>query len=172
MVAILALHNPRKTSSTAGSDTRTATPIAPTTSPVGRPSTNSPTSPAQQSGPATSGAPSGSNSSSFTSSAIGSKPLIVLNDTSTPGLAQHAAQQFEGGGWNVLSYDENFSNVIISTCAYYDPNVHGAKHAAHTLQKQFPAIQRIAPRFAPAPGGDPLPAGPVVVVLTSDWPTS
>ena len=170
MVAILALHNPRKTSSTAGSDTRTSTPVAQTTSPVGHPSTNPATSPAQQSGPASSGAPSGS-SSSFTSSAIGSQPLIVLNDTSTPGLAKQAAQLFEGGGWNVLSYDEHYHNVIVSTCAYYDPNTKGAKHAAHTLQKQFPAIQRIAPRFAPAPGGDPLPTGPVVVVLTSDWPT-
>lgn len=93
----------------------------------------------------------------------------MLNDTTTPHLARDAAQRFQGGGWSVTSYDEHYQNVIASTVAYYDPATHGAKRAANALQRQFPEIKRVAPRFAPAPGGDPLPAGPVVVVLTSDY---
>jgi hypothetical protein len=94
---------------------------------------------------------------------------VILNDTTTPNLARDASTRFEGGGWNVTTYDENYSNLISSTVAYYDPDVAGAKTAAEALQKQYPTIKRVAPRFAPASGGDPLPAGPIVVVLTSDY---
>jgi hypothetical protein len=57
----------------------------------------------------------------------------------------------------------NLVNSIISTCAYYDPNVEGAQAAATALQAQFPAIKRVVPKFAE------LPAGPIVVVLTADY---
>ena len=74
-----------------------------------------------------------------------------------------------GGGWNVTTYDENYNNTIASTVVYYDPDVPGAHRAANALQKQYPTIKRVEPRFAPAVGGDPLPDGPVVVVLTADY---
>jgi hypothetical protein len=57
----------------------------------------------------------------------------------------------------------NLTNDIISTCAYYDPDVSGAKAAAQALRTQFPVIQRVQPKFAE------LPSGPVVVVLTPDY---
>jgi hypothetical protein len=46
---------------------------------------------------------------------------------------------------------------------YYDPANPGALAAAERLQQQFPAIKRIAPRFAE------LPPGPLIVVLASDF---
>ena len=184
IVAILALRNPHTTGTAAGTDTRATTPSAPAstaTSPsasTGKSGSHSGGHSGPKSGAnsgAGSGAHSGTNSGSGStapasaSSAIGSQPLIVLNDTSTADLAQQAAQRFEGAGWNVTSYDENYCNEIASTVAYYDPGVAGAKRAAEALQRQFPTIKRVAPRFAPAAGGDPLPSGPVVVVLTTDY---
>lgn len=121
----------------------------------------------------TSGSTSSSRSSTATSArtsstaatAVKSVPLIVLNNTTTGGLARSAAQRFESGGWTVRSFD-NYQNNIASTCAYYDPSVANARAAAKTLQQQYPTIKRVRERFAN------LPAGPVVVVLTSDYSSS
>jgi hypothetical protein len=158
VIAIIALRNPKHTSTNAGSYTRTVTPSASApTAPASTPKTQSraPSSASAHSTTPTSG--------SSSTSAIGSLPLIVLNDTHTPHLARDAAQRFQGGGWSVTSYDENYSNDIASTVAYYDPSVAGAKRAAEALQKQYPTIKRVVPRFAQ------LPAGPIVVVLTTDY---
>lgn len=87
----------------------------------------------------------------------------MLNNTTVPGLAQQAAARFEAGGWTV-THVANFQNEIISTCAYYDPASADAKAAAQALQRQFPVIKRIKAKFAE------LPSGPVVVVLTPDYP--
>lgn len=91
-------------------------------------------------------------------------PLIVLNNTTTQGLAADAAQSFEQGGWTVTSTG-NLVNNILSTCAYYDPSVAHAQAAAQALQRQFPGIVRVEPRF------DGLNPGPVVVVLTTGYST-
>jgi LytR cell envelope-related transcriptional attenuator len=99
---------------------------------------------------------------SRSSSAAKSVPIIVLNNTTVPGLAKQAAQRFEGGGWTVTRFD-NYQNDIVSTCAYYDPSADGAEAAAKALRKQFPAIKRVKERFPE------LPTGPVVVVLTPDY---
>jgi cytoskeletal protein RodZ len=160
IVAIIALRNPKHTATTAGSDTRTSTPSA--TAPLSAPQSRAPsTSTSTSKSTSTSSAPS--STTPTTSSAIGSLPLVVLNDTTTANLARDAAQRFEGGGWDVTSYDENYQNDIISTVAYFDPNVAGAKRAAKALQRQYPTIQRVVAKFPE------LPAGPIVVVLTSDY---
>ncbi len=86
----------------------------------------------------------------------------MLNDTTVSGLAKSAAQRFENGGWTVTS-SGNLTNDILSTCAYYDPDVSGAKAAARALRTQYPTIKRIEPKFPE------LPDGPVVVVLTPDY---
>jgi len=91
----------------------------------------------------------------------GKLPLIVLNNTSdTP--AGVAADRFRQAGWTVTDIS-TFEGAILSTAAYYDPNVSGADSAAKELQQQFPAIHRVKPKF------DGLPEGPIVVVLTSDY---
>ena len=91
-----------------------------------------------------------------------SLPLIVLNNTARAGAQIVAQQEFEKGGWTV-SYVSTLDNQILSTCVYYDPGKPDALAAAQRLQQQFPAIKRVAPRFAE------LPPGPLVVVLTSDF---
>jgi hypothetical protein len=101
-------------------------------------------------------------SDSKSGAAVKDVPLVVLNNTTVGGLAEDAAHRFEQGGWTVTSYG-NYQNDILSTCAYYDPSSTGAKAAARALQRQFPTIKRIEPKFAE------LPDGPVVVVLTPDY---
>jgi hypothetical protein len=88
--------------------------------------------------------------------------LIVLNSTSQSGLAASAARTFAAGGWTITS-SANIVNNILSTCAYYDPSDPRNEVAARALMAQFPAIKRVAVKFTG------LPAGPVVVVLTSDY---
>ena len=89
-------------------------------------------------------------------------PLVVLNNTTTTGLAGQAAHRFESAGWKVSSVG-NLTNDIISTCAYYDPSVANAKAAAKALKHEFPTIKRVRPKFPQ------LPPGPIVVVLTPDY---
>ena len=98
------------------------------------------------------------------SAAITKLPLVVLNNTTTQGLAQSAAQRFEAGGWTVTTYS-NYQNDIISTCAYYDPGVAGAQDAALALQQQFPTIKRVQPQFS----GLATWHSPIVVILTPDY---
>lgn len=117
------------------------------------------TSPSRTTRPSTSRSPSPTVSKSTTAHPV---PLIVLNNTSRTGLAETAKQRFVAGGWTVTSTD-NFNNDILSTCAYYDPSDPANEQAALALQQQFPAIKRVKERFPE------LPAGPIVVVLTSDY---
>jgi hypothetical protein len=106
--------------------------------------------------------PTPSQVSSTSSPAGGGRlPLVVLNNTSSVSAAS-AADRFRQGGWAV-SDTSTFDGSILSTAVYYDPDVAGAQAAAEQLQRQFPAIKRVKPRF------DGLPAGPIVVVLTSDY---
>ncbi|MDP9093560.1 MAG: LytR C-terminal domain-containing protein [Actinomycetota bacterium] len=146
VIAVIALRHPGNRAATAGALTNHSTTAAP--------SSHSTTSAAARrtTAPRASAAP--------TSAA--KLPLVVLNNTSTSGLAQTAAARFQAGGWTVTGTG-NLSGSIVSTCAYYDPNVSGANAAASALETQFPTIKRVAPKFSG------LPAGPIVVVLTSDY---
>ena len=111
-----------------------------------------------------SGAPSGQSSTPGSTGSPGTHavPLIVLNNTSTVGLGETARQRFEAAGWTVTSVG-TISNDIISTCAYYDPSDPANEQAASQLQQEFPAIKRVREKFPE------LPAGPIVVVLTTDY---
>jgi hypothetical protein len=147
VIAVIAIRHPGNRSANAGVITHSVSPT-----------TSAPLSSARRSTAASTPA------STATSQSQGSAklPLIVLNNTSTQGLAQQAARTFQAGGWTVTR-TANLQNDIISTCAYYDPNAAGAQAAATALRAQFPAIKRVQPKFAE------LPAGPIVVVLTSDY---
>jgi hypothetical protein len=157
VVALIALRDPN-----GGKDPAAGTQVAgpstshvsssPAPSPTKTPSTHASTTPAGSSTPA------------------GSTPLptkttlVVLNNTTTTGLAQQAAARFTAGGWTVSKY-ANYTNDIISTCAYYDPNVPGAQSAALTLQSQYPTIRRVQPQFTELA----VYNSPIVVILTSDY---
>ena len=154
VVAIIALRHPQGHTARAGAPT--ASPTRNTV--TARPSSSS----AAPSTPAPSTPRSPSTSASPSVPAGGKVPLIVLNQTSTIGLAAKAGATFQAGGWTVTSVG-SLRNDVISTTAYYDPTVAGAQAAAEALQVQFPAVKRVLPKFAE------LPAGPIVVVLTSDY---
>jgi hypothetical protein len=157
VIALFALRSPNGhgTHAAVGNPSASSTAkraFAPTSSPKSKSksttSSTSPTRPAPR--PSSSPAPAAK------------LPLVVLNNTTTTGLAQVASTRFEAGGWTVTSTG-NLVNNILSTCAYYDPGQAGALAAAQALQAQFPAIKRVVPKFAQ------LPPGPIVVVLTSDY---
>ena len=98
-----------------------------------------------------------------TTKPVSSRPaVIVLNNSGAAGLAATAVARLTRGGWTA-SNGGNFSGDILSTVAYYDPNVAGAQSAATALQAQFPAIKRVKARF------DGLPQGPIILVLTTDY---
>ena len=180
MVAIVALRNPKPDSTNAGTQTATTSQSAeqsgsgsPEQSGTGsrsssRPSTSRPTSSrtkSQSKSPSNSTSRSTSTSPSRTG-AVGSLPLVVLNQSGTLGLADSAAQRFRSSGWQVTSTDDNYINDVVTTTAYFDPAVSGSQAAANALQRQFPTIKRVAERFSN------LTPGPVVVVLTADYSTS
>jgi hypothetical protein len=86
--------------------------------------------------------------------------LTVLNNSNRNGLAKRAAARFAGGGWQIKQTGD-FRGRISVTTVYYAP---GQQAAALLLQKAFPAIQRVHPRFAGLPGSG------LTVVLTRDYP--
>jgi LytR cell envelope-related transcriptional attenuator len=133
--------------------------VTPSTSRPATSTSAAPTTPASST-PASTTASTTTNTTANTT--VVKQPLVVLNNTDTTGLADTAKTRFEAGGWTVTGTG-NLVNDIISTCAYYDPNVAGAQAAAAALQAQFPAIKRTAAKF------DGLPAGPIIVVLTTDY---
>jgi len=145
VIAVIALRSPNGSGTATGKNTvtRSAPKSAPKSAPRSTPATASATS--------TSAPP-----------AAGKPALLVLNSTHITGLAERAKARFEAGGWSVTSTGD-LTNDILSTCAYYDPGDPAARAAALALQAQFPAIKRVAARFAE------LPPAPIVVVLTSDY---
>lgn len=156
-MSIIALIHPRQHSTAAGAPTHTPSP---TTSLSTGATGSAPGSHA----PTTGGSSAPSTSSASSPAAVAKKPLVVLNNTTITGLAAQAAREFETGGWTVTDY-ANYQNDIISTCAYYDPDVPGAKQAAQALQRQFPAIKRVKPQFSELGAYD----SPIVVILDSDF---
>lgn len=88
--------------------------------------------------------------------------VIVLNNTSIQGLASTAGADLSAAGWTVTATD-NYTNDIESTAAYYDPSDPANQSAATQLQREFPWIERVVPRFAE------LPASPIVLVLTAAY---
>jgi hypothetical protein len=112
--------------------------------------------------------PSSSKPSSSTSPSPSrpSKPqtaIYILNNTIRPNLGTTTAAKFRAKGWHVVG-TENYSNDIISSCAYYDPSDPRNLTVARELQSEFPGIQRVAPRFPE------LPSYPIVVILNPDYP--
>jgi LytR cell envelope-related transcriptional attenuator len=153
IVAVIALRNPQGREAgkvIESSSSSSASSATPSKSP-----SRAPTAKASSAPPTSSRVPS-------SSAAVARPALVVLDNSGKPSLAEVAKAQFVAGGWHVSSTGE-LVNDIVSTAAYYDPSYPGAQQAAMALQEQFPEIRRVVPRFAE------LPAGPIVVVLTSDF---
>jgi cytoskeletal protein RodZ len=162
VLAVVALGRPQSHQAKAAlTPTSSAVSVSPEPTTSGSSSTtasaSSSTSKSTSSGATSTGA--ATSSAAFN---VKNVPLVVLNSTNRTGLAATAAQRFQAGGWTVTKQD-NLSNDILSTCAYYDPSNPNNQVAAQALMTQFPAIKRIKEKF------DGLPAGPIVVVLTNDY---
>jgi hypothetical protein len=156
ILAVVALNSP------AGQQAAGASERHPIINPPSVPTSSAGRSPAASASASPSGSATNSTSADAGSASGGGKlPLIVLNNTSqTPGSV--AADRFEKAGWTVTDIS-TFSGGILSTAAYYDPDVAGAAAAAEELQREFPAIHRVKQKF------QGLPEGPIVVVLTGDY---
>jgi hypothetical protein len=86
--------------------------------------------------------------------------LTVLNNSNVNQLAHRAAAKYRASGWPIKDTGV-FRGRIPVTTAYYAP---GQQASALLLQKEFPAIARVRPRFATLPGSG------LTVVLTRDYP--
>lgn len=86
--------------------------------------------------------------------------LTVLNNSNVDGLARRAAAKYRAKGWPI-KLEGSFRGRIPVTTVYYAP---GQQASAVLLQKEFPAIERVRPRFATLPGSG------LTVVLTRDYP--
>jgi hypothetical protein len=86
--------------------------------------------------------------------------LTVLNNSKVHDLAARAALRYQHAGWPIRLVGA-FRGRIPVTTVYYAP---GQQASALLLQRQFPAIERVRPRFSGLPGSG------LTVVLTRDYP--
>ncbi|MDQ1694712.1 MAG: hypothetical protein QOJ03_65 [Frankiaceae bacterium] len=98
--------------------------------------------------------------SATTTPAVAKAPVTVLNNSRRSGLASRAAAQLSSGGWRIAEVG-NFTGRIPVSTVYYVP---GQKAVAQNLAHQFPAIQRVHPRFSGLPGSG------LTLVVTREWP--
>jgi hypothetical protein len=140
-----------------------ATSASSTKSPSGSKSSGSKSSGSPAS-PGASGSPGASSSpgATYTNAAAAGMSVVILNDTDVSGLAARAQGDLQAQGWTVSSATD-YSNDIVSTAAYYDPDVDGSEAAAEALQAQFSWIKRVVPRFPQ------LPDSPIVLILTASY---
>jgi len=87
-------------------------------------------------------------------------PVTVLNNSRRTGLAHRAAAQVSSKNWPIRDIG-NFTGRIRVSTAYYAP---GQEAEAHRLARDFPAIQRVLPRF------NGLPGSGLTLVVTREWP--
>ena len=92
--------------------------------------------------------------------AVAKIPVTVLNNSRRTGLAHRAAAQVSSKGWPIRQIG-NFTGRIRVSTAYYAP---GQAEEAHKLARDFPAIQRVLPRF------EGLPGSGLTLVVTREWP--
>ncbi len=85
--------------------------------------------------------------------------LTVLNNSTVSGLAARAAARYRAAGWPI-KLTGSFRGRVPVTTVYFAP---GQQASALLLQKSFPAIERVRPRFAGLPGSG------LTVVLTRDY---
>jgi hypothetical protein len=155
--------------STSPSVTASSLPSGATTGPVApgvsaSASTSASTSPSASasSKPSTSASPSAKPSASATARPIDRKvPVVVLNATSRPGLANKVAAKLRAEGWTVTSVGNWTRGGIDKTTIY----LNGHLNAQATIRKDFPYAK--GPILQPLPG---MPRLRMIVVVGDDYP--
>jgi hypothetical protein len=155
---------PTSTATRATTSANTLTTAVPRpTTPAPAPTTRPPTTPPRTTvPPATTPAPT--TPAPTTRPPTARAPLTVLNNTTTPHLADMAAARFRAGGWQVAKVG-NFTGEIPQTTVYYTPGNAAEQRAAQALADQYSGISRVLPRYA----GLPDSVHGVIVVLAPDW---
>ncbi|WP_250286038.1 LytR C-terminal domain-containing protein, partial [Frankia sp. CiP1_Cm_nod2] len=89
-------------------------------------------------------------------------PVVILNNSREPGLADAARARLEAAGFTVTrvgNYNAAY-NVAVPT-VFYEPE---QKAAAETLQELIPDVRAAAPKSAHFNSDDPL-----ILVITKDF---
>lgn len=136
----------------------------------GTPATSPPAGDGQTGTPATNGAATGTGSPSSPAEPSGAAAasrgspsdveVVVLNQTSRPGLAGRVATRLRAKGWTVALVG-NFRGVVPATTVYYPPRQAAAARAVA-------AALAVTPRTRPRFGN--LSTTRVTVVLTASYP--
>jgi hypothetical protein len=136
---------------------REALSRAPSTSATSTPAATQSSRPAPESGsaPATT-----EETATADDAADFSVEVVVLNQTSTAGLAGRVADVLRGQGWEVPAVG-NFRGVVPATTVYYPP---GAEAAAQAVAEDLPVEPRLRPRFGN------LSTSRLTVVVTDSYP--
>ncbi|MBP2321257.1 hypothetical protein JOF56_001642 [Kibdelosporangium banguiense] len=91
-----------------------------------------------------------------------SEPVRVYNNSTITGLADRAANDFRGNGWNVAAVDNYSSGIIPTTTVYFRPGT-AEEAQAKDLAKTFGL--RAEPRFQ---GIQDAGAG-IIVIVTKEY---
>ncbi|MBA2307878.1 MAG: LytR C-terminal domain-containing protein [Pseudonocardiales bacterium] len=89
-------------------------------------------------------------------------PLRVYNNSTIPGLANRAAEDFRSAGWPVEEVGNYPGGIIPTSTVYFRPGS-GEEVAARQLGSEFGL--RVEPRFAGL--GDASPG--LIVIVTNDY---
>jgi hypothetical protein len=104
-----------------------------------------------------------SSQASSSRNAAAKAPVVVLNGTSTTGLAKSVTDQIKAENWQTKTPGNYAKGVVKKTTVFYPTE--DMKTAAENLQKAFPDIAAVEP-------SDPTMAkDSLTVVLATDWPT-
>lgn len=101
----------------------------------------------------------GQSSPAAVSRPVPKPALTVLNNSTRNKLADRAAGEFRAAGWPIKQTG-NFTGRVSETTVYY---AQGQLASAQLLQRAFPGITRVRPRF------DGLPGSGLTVVLTRSY---
>jgi hypothetical protein len=144
------------------SGTVAPSPGAPSMSPSPSASSQSPAPPASSAPPAQGGQPSAGGQPADQQASNKWVVVRVYNNSLIQGLAERAAEDFRGAGWNVADVSNYPQGIIPETTAYYRPGT-DEETAAKALAVQFG--MRAEPRFAGIEQSSPG----VIVIVTNNY---
>jgi hypothetical protein len=146
--------------STTASPTPSSAPATPSGTTTANPTTANPTT----ADPTTANPTSAGPTTAPAPPPAARAPLTVLNNSKVHGLAERVADEARGRGWPV-SLVGNFAGRLPVTTIYFTPGDSAGEKAARQFASEFPAVDRVLPRYDGLP---PTPAG-IVLVVTRDW---
>ncbi|MDX3193203.1 LytR C-terminal domain-containing protein [Streptomyces sp. MN03-5084-2B] len=150
---------PPGTSSAPPSTSSSASSPASTSSSSATPSSPTPPSPSSPAGQPTSAAPGQPGGQQASNKWV---TVRVLNNSTIKGLADRAAEDFRGGGWNVNDVSNYSQGIIPTTTAFYRPGT-DEEAAAKQLAQEFGI--KAEPRFEGIQSASPG----VIVIVTKEY---